>query len=48
VAVHAPIGSRAVLAEWLGWRARARDFLLVAFSVVLAGMGLQAVFGVFA
>ncbi|MGH8707125.1 MAG: succinate dehydrogenase [Burkholderiales bacterium] len=48
VAVHAPIGLRAVLVEWLGWRGRARDFLLVAFSVVLAGMGLQAVRGVFA
>jgi fumarate reductase subunit C len=48
VAVHAPIGLRAVLAEWLGWRGRARDVLLVAFSVVLARRGLQAVFGVFA
>lgn len=48
VAVHAPIGLRTVLAEWLGWRGRARDFLLVAFAVVLAGMGLQAVRGVFA
>jgi len=48
VAVHAPIGLRAVLAEWLGWRGRARDFLLVAFSLVLAGMGLQAVRAVFA
>ena len=48
VAVHAPIGLRAVLAEWLGWRGRARDFALIAFAVLLAGMGLQAVFGVFA
>ena len=48
VAVHAPIGLRAVLAEWLGWRGRARDFLLIAFGVLLAGMGLQAVRGVFA
>ena len=48
VAVHAPIGLRAVLAEWLGWRGRARDFALIAFAVVLAGMGLQAVSGVFA
>ena len=47
VAVHAPIGLRAVLAEWLGWRGRARDFALIAFAVLLAGMGLQAVFGVF-
>ncbi len=48
VAVHAPIGLRTVLAEWLGWRGRARDFLLIAFAVLLAGMGLQAVRGVFA
>jgi fumarate reductase subunit C len=47
-AVHAPIGLRTVLAEWLGWRGRARDFLLIAFAVVLAGMGLQAVRGVIA
>jgi fumarate reductase subunit C len=46
VAVHAPIGLRAVLAEWLGWRGRARDFLLVSFAVLLAGMGMQAVSGV--
>ncbi len=46
VAVHAPIGLRAVLAEWFGWRGRARDFALIAFAVVLAGMGLQAVSGV--
>jgi len=48
VAVHAPIGLRAVLAEWLGWRARSRDFALLAFAVVLAGMGLRAVAAVFA
>ena len=48
VAVHAPIGLKAVLAEWLGWRGRARDVALIAFAVLLAGMGMQAVFGVFA
>lgn len=47
VAVHAPIGLRAVLAEWLGWHGRARDFVLISFAVLLAGMGMQAVFGVF-
>jgi fumarate reductase subunit C len=46
--VHAPIGLRAVLAEWFGWRGRARDFALIAFAVVLAGLGLRAVSGVFA
>lgn len=48
VAVHAPIGLRTVLAEWLGWHGRSRDFLVVAFGVLLAGMGFQAVRGVFA
>jgi fumarate reductase subunit C len=48
VAVHAPIGLRTVLAEWFGWRGRSRDFLLLAFAVLLAGMGFQAVRGVFA
>jgi fumarate reductase subunit C len=47
VAVHAPIGLRAVLAEWLGWRGRAREVLLAAFALALAGMGLWAVRGVF-
>ncbi|MEX2197309.1 MAG: succinate dehydrogenase [Burkholderiales bacterium] len=46
VAVHAPIGLRTVLAEWFGWRGRSRDFALIAFAVMLAGMGLQAVSGV--
>jgi fumarate reductase subunit C len=47
-AVHAPIGLRAVLAEWFGWRGRARDFALIAFAVALAGLGLRAVAAVFA
>jgi len=47
VAVHAPIGLRAVLAEWLGWRGRARSFALVAFALLLAGLGLRAVAAVF-
>lgn len=46
VAVHAPIGLRSVLAEWLGWRGRSRDFALIAFAVMLAGMGMQAISGV--
>ena len=48
VAVHAPIGLRAVLAEWLGWRGRTRDLTLAVFAVALAGTGLRAVLGVFA
>ena len=43
VAVHAPIGLRAVLIEWLGWRGRSRDLVLVLFALVLGAGGLRAV-----
>jgi fumarate reductase subunit C len=46
-AVHAPIGLRAVASEWLGWRGRTRDLALIAFAVLLAGMGLRAALAVF-
>lgn len=48
VAVHAPIGLRPVLAEWLGWRGRSRDVFAALFAVLLAGMGMRAVLTVFA
>ena len=48
VTVHAPIGLRAVLAEWLGWRGRSRDAALLLFAMLLAWMGMRAVLGVFA
>ncbi len=48
VTVHAPIGLRAVLGEWLGWRGRSRDVALLAFAMLLAWMGMRAVLGVFA
>jgi fumarate reductase subunit C len=47
VTVHAPIGLRAVLAEWLGWRGRSRDLVLLAFAAFLAWAGMRAVLGVF-
>jgi fumarate reductase subunit C len=47
-AVHAPIGLRAVLAEWFGWRGRSRDAALAVFAALLAAMGMRAVFAVFA
>jgi fumarate reductase subunit C len=47
VTVHAPIGLRAVLGEWLGWRGRSRDIALLACAMLLAWMGLRAVLGVF-
>jgi fumarate reductase subunit C len=45
--VHAPIGLRSVLLEWLGWRGPARDAFLVALAMLLGAMGMRAVFGVF-
>lgn len=48
VTIHAPIGLRAVLGEWFGWRGRTRELLLVFFAIVLAAMGARAVVTVFA
>jgi len=47
VSVHAPIGLRPVLAEWLRWRGVSRDLFLLALALALAGLGLRAVLGVF-
>jgi len=47
VAIHAPIGLRTVLGEWLGWRGPSRDLALAAFAAVLLWMGMRAVLGVF-
>ena len=47
-AIHAPIGLRPVLGEWLGWRGASRDLALAALALVLGGLGLRAVLGVFA
>ena len=48
IVVHVPIGLRAVLAEWLGWRGPSRDWTLVLFASLLGFMGMRAVLGVFA
>ncbi len=48
VAVHAPIGLRAVLIEWLHWRGRGRDFVLLLLGAGLAWAGMRAVLAVFA
>ncbi len=47
IAVHAPIGLRPVLGEWLGWRGASRDAALSALALVLAALGMRAVLGVF-
>lgn len=47
VAVHAPLGLRAVVAEMLGWRGTALDALTLITGVALALAGMRAVLGVF-
>ncbi len=47
VAVHAPIGLRAIAIEWLGWRSHSRDVVLIVFGVTLIAMGLAAASGLF-
>jgi fumarate reductase subunit C len=47
VTVHAPIGLRSVLLEWGGWRGASRDFFLLGLAMLLAWLGMRAVFGVF-
>jgi len=46
VAVHAPIGLRTIVGEWLGWHGRTRAVFLIFFSAVLAWIGLRAVLAV--
>jgi len=48
VSVHAPIGLRAVISEWLRWRGRSLDVLLAALGLLLLWMGLRAALAVFA
>ena len=47
VAVHVPIGLRAIATEWLGWRGAGRDWALAAFAVALLVMGFGAAWAVF-
>ena len=46
-AIHAPIGMRTVLGEWLGWRGWGRDWFVVGFGLILLSMGMRAVLAVF-
>ena len=42
-AVHAPIGLRNVLREWLGWKSPTRDVALLVFAFTLLVAGLRAI-----
>ena len=43
VAIHAPLGLRAIADEWLSLHGRGTDVVLTIFALVLAGGGLHAV-----
>jgi fumarate reductase subunit C len=47
VAVHAPIGLRTILAEWLDWRGVGADAFVLAIGFALALAGWRAAWGVF-
>ena len=47
-AIHAGIGLRNVAAEWLGWRGTSARLAAMFFSLLLAVLGLRAVWAVFA
>ena len=47
LAVHAPIGLRAIFIEWLRWRGRSRDVFLLLLAATLVWMGMRAVLSVF-
>jgi fumarate reductase subunit C len=47
VAIHAPIGLRNILREWTPWRGLPLDLVLTAFSLLLAFLGMRAVFAVY-
>lgn len=48
VAVHAPLGLRAILREWAAWRGWSLDGAMVLFAVALAVLGWRAIGGLFA
>lgn len=48
VTAHAPIGVARIAQEWLGWSGRSSAVLAVLFGLALLGLGLLAVWAVFA
>lgn len=46
-AVHAPLGLRAIVVEWLGWRGRFLDAGTFLAGTVLLALGLRAIAGLF-
>jgi fumarate reductase subunit C len=47
VAVHASLGVRAIVAEWLDWRGRFLNAGIFMLGTVLLALGLRAIAGLF-
>jgi fumarate reductase subunit C len=47
IAVHAPIGLRALCQEWLGWRTGLLNWFMAAVALALFAFGLRAGWAVF-
>ena len=47
VAIHAPLGLRAIIAEWLGWRGRFLNAAIFFAGALLLALGLRAIAGLF-
>jgi fumarate reductase subunit C len=47
IAVHAPIGLRALCQEWLGWRNASLNWFIAAIALALFAFGLRAGWAVF-
>jgi fumarate reductase subunit C len=48
VAVHAPLGLRAILQEWVAWRGWSLDAAMALLALALAVLGWRAIGGLFA
>ena len=47
VAVHAPIGLRNVVREWVGWQGRTSDAVLAVLALALFALGARAVMALY-
>jgi fumarate reductase subunit C len=47
VAVHVPIGLRAVLIDWTRWKGVSRELAMLLFGICLFLLGMRAAIGVF-
>lgn len=47
-ALHAPIGLRNILREWIGWRGPSCDLAMAVFATIILVLGLRAAWAVYA